>query len=393
MEIIEELTRIQMDLVRWVPTDYVRDYMDEINWNLPLVGIVGARGVGKTVLVLQRVKLLGRSPDETLYVSADNPLVLRAGLYSIGSMFFRYGGKEIIIDEVHKYPDWATEVKALHDSNPDRKIVVLGSSRLAVLTQKGDLSRRMMIYEMAPLSFREYLNLRYSVQLGKFSISEILENHQKIANEILKVFPEVLKAFKEFMTFGNFPYFSVFKRKSEYLEILRSVLDKVFYEDIPSVKFMKPPTIASLKKLLAFVAESPTPQISVTSLTKDIGISRDTFYDVLDILEGSCVIRLVRKKGRIKGGKIFLFTCDMYSAVAGERNVNVGTLREAFFVSQLYGKRIEVPEDGEDDFVVDGIRYEIGGKSKRKGTTVVLKDDLDIGFKNSIPLYLMGFVR
>jgi len=96
--------------------------------------------------------------------------------------------------------------------------------------------------------------------------------------------------------------------------------------------------------LLAFVAESPTPQISVASLTKDVGISRDTFYDVLDILEGSCVIRLVRKKERIKGGKIFLFTCDMYSAVAGERNVNVGTLRGAFFVSQLYGKRIEAPE-------------------------------------------------
>ncbi|MCD6463250.1 MAG: ATP-binding protein [Thermotogae bacterium] len=393
MEVIEELTRIQMDLVRWVPTDYVRDYMDEINWNLPLVGIVGARGVGKTVLVLQRVKLLGRSPDETLYVSADNPLVLRAGLYSIGSLFFRYGGKEIIIDEVHKYPNWATEVKALHDFNPDRKIVVLGSSRLAVLTQKGDLSRRMMIYEMAPLSFREYLNLRYSVQLRKFSISEILENHQKIADEILKVFPGVLKAFKEFLTFGNFPYFSVFKCKSEYMEILRSVLDKVFYEDIPSVKFMKPPTIASLKKLLAFVAGSPIPQISVASLTKDIGISRDTFYDVLDILEGSCVIRLVRKKERIKGGKIFLFTCDMYSAIAGERNVNVGTLREAFFVSQLYGKHIGVPEDEECDFVVDGIRYEIGGKSKRKGTTVILKDDIDIGFKNSIPLYLIGFVR
>ena len=390
MEVLEELARIETYLLGITPMEYVRDLENRIDWDLPLIGIVGARGVGKTTIVLQHLKKIGANPDRHLYLSADNPLVLRSSVYDIGSTHFMSGGVTLIVDEVHKYPDWSIEIKALHDSFPNRKIVILGSSKLSMILGKGDLSRRMRIYEMEPLSFREYLEMMGYKDLPKLSFEELIQQHVKISSKIVGRIPDILMLFKKYLSWGCFPFFKLVKTAEDYTAILRSVLDKVVYEDITSVRSLRFPTIASLKKLLAFIATSPSPQISIGSLTKDLSISRETLYDLLEILETSDVVRIVRRKeGKLQGSKVFLYTPDLYYSVSS--SPSVGTIREAFFAMNFDDLR--TCGRGNCDFIVEGMSVEIGGRTKSSSADLVFKDGVDIGYRNSIPLYLVGFLK
>ena len=388
LEAIEELTRIENYLLSKVPMKHVRSFMDKINWNFPVVAIVGARGVGKTTLALQRLRIIDASPHDHLYFSADNPLVIKHGIYELGRYHFINGGISLTIDEIHKYPNWSLEVKALHDSFPDRKIIVLGSSKLSLLLEKGDLSRRMLVYEMPPLSFREYLKLVDAADISVFSFEQIIDNHMKIASKITKDVPNILRHFKTYLQIGCFPYFLMTNRHEEYHLILNSILEKVIYEDISSVRALRSVTAASLKKLLWIVATSPVPQISISSLTRDTAVSRETLYDLIDLLEKADVIRIIKSGQALKGSKIFLFTPDMYRAFSGQ--THIGTIRESFFAMNF--KEIKSCKYEECDFIVNNLKIEIGGKSKSSNTDIVFKDDIDVGYKNSIPLYLVGFM-
>ena len=389
MDILEELARIEEYLLEKVPIEYVRELEKEIDWDFPVIGIVGARGVGKTTLILQHLKIIKASPEYHLYISADNPMVLKQGIYDIGRSHFISGGISLIVDEVHKYPDWSIEIKALHDTFPDRKIIVLGSSKLSILLEKGDLSRRMRIYEMPPLSFREYLYMNGLVSVEKMPFEFILENHAKISVDLVRKVPDILKVFKRYLRWGCYPFFKLAKQQQDYLSLLRSVVEKVIYEDLTSVRSLRFPTIVSVKKLIAFVASSPSPQISVSSLTKDLSISRETLYDLLDILEMANVLRIVRfREGSLKGSKVFLYTPDVYPAISF--NASIGTIREAFFAMNF--KDIRTCEYENCDFLISNLKVEIGGRSKSSNADIVFKDDLDIGYKTSIPLYLAGFV-
>ena len=389
MDILEELARIEEYLLEKVPIEYVRELEKEIDWDFPVIGIVGARGVGKTTLILQHLKIIEASPEYHLYISADNPMVLKQGIYDIGRSHFTSGGISLIVDEVHKYPDWSIEIKALHDTFPDRKIIVLGSSKLSILLEKGDLSRRMRIYEMPPLSFREYLYMNDLVSVEKIPFKFILENHTKISADLVRKVPDILKVFKRYLRWGCYPFFKLAKQQQDYLSLLRSVVEKVIYEDLTSVRSLRFPTIVSVKKLIAFVASSPSPQISVSSLTKDLSISRETLYDLLDILEMANVLRIVRfREGSLKGSKVFLYTPDVYPAISF--NASIGTIREAFFAMNF--KDIRTCEYENCDFLISDLKVEIGGRSKSSNADIVFKDDLDIGYKTSIPLYLAGFV-
>ena len=389
MDILEELARIEEYLLEKVPIEYVRELEKEIDWDFPVIGIVGARGVGKTTLILQHLKIIEASPEYHLYISADNPMVLKQGIYDIGRSHFTSGGISLIVDEVHKYPDWSIEIKALHDTFPDRKIIVLGSSKLSILLEKGDLSRRMRIYEMPPLSFREYLYMNGLVSVEKMPFEFILENHAKISVDLVRKVPDILKVFKRYLRWGCYPFFKLAKQQQDYLSLLRSVVEKVIYEDLTSVRSLRFPTIVSVKKLIAFVASSPSPQISVSSLTKDLSISRETLYDLLDILEMANVLRIVRfREGSLKGSKVFLYTPDVYPAISF--NASIGTIREAFFAMNF--KDIKACEYENCDFLISDLKVEIGRRSKSSNADIVFKDDLDIGYKTSVPLYLAGFV-
>jgi len=226
MDIIPELASIQTNIAKKVPLKFKRYLYKKINWNYNVITITGARGTGKTTMVLQYYIENINRPDKMLYISADNPLVLRKGLYDIAMEYFKYGGEALIIDEVHKYPEWSLQIKAICDAYPDKKLVILGSSKLEVSTQKGDLSRRTLVYNLHPLSFREYLEILTGESFEKITLEDLVKNHIYFASKLIKNVKNILLHFKNFLRFGSFPFFIKIEEE-DYYSLIRNVLDKV----------------------------------------------------------------------------------------------------------------------------------------------------------------------
>ena len=225
---------IQDHLLDSVSTRFRRYLYTAINWNARMIGLTGFRGVGKTTLLLQRLADESKGTSEFLYISADNPLVLKDGLYNIGNIFFKYGGKLLVVDEAHRYPDWSLELKALYDAFPNKKIIFTGSSTMEILRGKADLSRRAVIYNLNVLSFREYLQIRTGDRIEPVKLDELLINHRKISVSLLHYEP--LKFFSEYLQQCAFPYFV----EGDYYNRVLNTLDKVIYDDIMGVSGIKP---------------------------------------------------------------------------------------------------------------------------------------------------------
>ena len=195
---IERFFNIQKDLANSVALDFRRYLTGEIDFGERLIGIVGARGTGKTTLLIQYYKKEFLTPEDCLYISADNIYVISEGLFDIAESFFKYGGKVLLIDEIHKYPNWAQELKNIYDSFPGKKVIFSGSSMLDIVTRKVDLSRRAVIYNMKGLSFREFLEISENIVLEPLELQDIVENHITLANGIAGKI-EILKHFKEYL--------------------------------------------------------------------------------------------------------------------------------------------------------------------------------------------------
>jgi len=406
---ILEFYSIQQKLTNNVPTNFKRYLFTKINWDNRMIAIAGARGVGKTTMILQYIIEKYNDPERCIYISADNPFLLKEGLYEIGREHFKYKGECIVFDEIHKYENWSDELKALYDAYPDKRFIILGSSKLNILNQKSDLSRRMIIYNLKMLSFREYLILKHEINTKPFLLEEILNDPTGISSRIIKDFPNILSDFQEYLKFGCFPFFLEFK-SDEYYSVLNNIIDKVIYEDIPTIKEIKFLSSIPIKKLIAFLAMSPIPTLNLSSLCNEIGSSRETLYTFLDLLERADLINIAKKRdknlGSFKYARFFFYNSNYYYAIANEKwthtEANKGNVREAFFVSQLEGA-YPIFTSYISDYSVDvnpdfSAEIEIGGKNKgnkqirNAENGFVFKDDQKIGGGNIIPLYLAGFL-
>jgi len=402
-EILNELFVIHNKLASYTPTVFQR-YLD-INYKNRLIIITGARGTGKTTLVLQHYLKSYNNPSECLYFSADNPLALKSGIYDIGKEFFTLWGSTIIVDEVHKQPNWSQDIKALYDSFPDKKIIILGSSKLNILSQKSDLSRRAVIYNLKGLSFREFLDLKYNLHFEPLQWKDLTENHLSISMNILKTTSNIRRYFEEYKRFGYYPFFNQFS-EAEYGSALHAVIDKIIYEDIPTLKIIKSSSSLVFKKLIAYLAMSKSPTMVVSSVCNELDIPKETLYEYLDLLDRAEIINIIRREDSsvrsLKFSKILLSNPNLYYAISNnlwEHTTDLGNVRESFFVSQV---REQMFSSTQIDFLVreNGISYkfEIGGKNKNRQQIInvpnsyILKDDIELGYENVIPLYLAGFL-
>jgi len=398
---LEELFEIQVRLAARVPRKFKRFLFHEINWEARCIGIVGARGVGKTTLVLQYYAENFPSLEECLYLSADHILVVGYGLYRIAKeFFFSLGGKVIIFDEIHKYPSWSQELKNIYDSFPDKKIIFTGSSSLHILKEKADLSRRTVIYELPGLSFREFLSLVGNRDVNSLSLEEILRDHVRIASEISSQVV-IKKRFKEYLKYGYYPFFV--EGISDYESKLLNAVEKIFYEDIPSIWKIKPGNIPVLKKFLWLIASSSPFEVNVEKLSRELRISKEYVYIYLEALERSGLIKTIyplQRGYRIirKPSKVYLDNPNLYTLFSGPSlSPEIGYLRECFFVNQVaFRYPLRLAHRG--DFVINGHLFEVGGKSKTKKqiknekSVFLVLDDMEIGIGLKIPLYLFGFL-
>lgn len=387
---MEQLFERFRRLLNITNTSYLRYLHNEIDWSARMIGIVGARGVGKTTMLLQHIKLY-HSLDDTLFVNADDLYFTEHRLFDLASDFYKNGGKHLYIDEVHKYQEWSKELKMIYDYFPDFQVVFTGSSILDIYKGNADLSRRVLSYFLPGLSFREYLVLSRGVHFPSYSLQEILEHKVEIPG-----IDRPLPLFKEYLQNGYYPFFNdpgVDQR-------LRNIINLSVENDIPMYAGMNVATTKKIRQLLYVIVQSVPFKPNFTKIGQIIDIHRNQVTDFLYYLEKAGIISQLRNNtggirllGKIE--KIYLDNTNLIYALA-ENKPNIGNIRETFFLSQMKVRNQVVSSD-KSDFEIDGYTFEVGGSGKQQKQiqgiekAFIVKDDIEYGYKNTIPLWTLGF--
>jgi len=394
---LEQLHRLFVENLNNLKISYKRYFYTTINHHNKLVGIVGARGVGKTTYILQYLKALDLPISKKLYFSADNMLVSGTTLFDIAYEFSKVGGEIVAIDEIHKYKDFEKDLKQIYDTL-DIKVIFSGSSAIRLEHSKADLSRRAVMHKVAGLSFREFLEIKLSRTFKSYSLEDILNSHIDIVYEDFKDI-KVFEFYKEYLEYGYYPFY--FEDKQSYHIKLNETINAVIETDIPSVFSIKYENIINLKKLVNLICFSKPFKLNIKELSTKIGIDRDTLYQFMHYLNQASILNILRQTSKgnnifLKPDKIYLHNPNLNYSYC--QNNEIGTIRENFFANQLSLKHtLSVPSQG--DFLIDS-KYivEVGGKNKRfkqikeLEKSFVVADDIEIGFGNKIPLYLFGFL-
>jgi hypothetical protein len=387
---MERLNEQFKRLIERTDVTHLRYLHSIIDWNNRLTAIVGARGVGKTTLILQHIKLFHKSQD-TLYVSADDLYFTENSLFNLATDFYKNGGKYLFIDEIHKYSDWSKELKMMYDNFNDLHVVFTGSSVLDVYKGSDDLSRRVLSYQLLGLSFREYLNMSQKLNLPVYSLDEIIANKVEIPG-----IEHPLPIFKKYLSEGFYPFYE----ETGYVERLKNTINLTLETDIPIFSKMNISTSQKLKQLLYIISQSVPFKPNFTKIADMIGVHRNQITEFLYYLERAGIIAQLRNdtKGiRLLGKveKVFLDNTNLMFAI-GEDKPNIGNIRETYFFNQMR-LNYKVLSSDVSDFKIGKYTFEVGGKNKTRKQIVnlenafIIKDDIEFGFLNTIPLWAFGF--
>ena len=388
---MEQLFEYFKRKLKETPTDLVRYKYNEIEWRGHALGLVGPRGVGKSTMLLQYIKMQLEEKD-TLYVSADHLYFASHTLVDLADRFYKMGGKHLFIDEIHRYEGWSVEVKQIFDSYSDLQLVISGSSILEITKGMADLSRRVPIYEMQGLSFREYLHLFHGIRMDALPMGRLLRHDYGIPGV-----EHPLPLFQDYLRRGYYP----FGMDAAYDIELMQVVAQTMESDIPLYLNTNVSIGRKLKQLLMVVAESVPFKPVMQKLADVTGISRNYIQDYLMYMERAGMIAQLRDavggiRGLGKTEKIYLDNTNLIYVLAPKR-ADIGNVRETFFMNQL---RVvgDVMCSPVSDFLVHGMTFEIGGRKKGQkqiseiDNAYVVKDDIETGFANVIPLWAFGLL-
>ena len=376
---------------------FKRYLYNEINGNVRLVGIKGARGVGKTTLLLQHIKDSFENVDDALYFSLDNLWFDNHRLEDLIEFLYTHGIVNLYIDEVHRYKNWSSLLKNFYDNYPDLKIVYTGSAMLAIDNSVADLSRRQSLYTLNGLSFREYLEYE-DVTVSSVRLEDLLKNHVQIALDITSKV-KVLKYFDLYLRSGYYPYYK--EAGDDYLMRLGEVVRLVIDDDIPSVEEITYTTAQKIKKLLMVIAQNVPLEPNINKLASQLESSRDQTLKMLYWLDRAGLLWLLTEKQKdykhlLGPKKVYLNNPNLMFALSG--NVSEGTMRETFFANQV-GTVADLIMPKQGDFLVDETYlFEVGGSRKTfdqiadilNGYLAI--DDIEVGNGNRIPLWMFGLL-
>ena len=392
---LEELQSYQQNYLNNLTFKYKRYLHKEVDFSNKLIGIIGARGVGKTTFLLQYFKELELPITKKLYFSADALDIF--SIFDIAYEFHKTGGKVLIIDEIHKVNNFEKDLKKIYDML-DLKVIFSGSSALKLDNSKADLSRRALMYHMKGLSFKEFIEISKDIVLPNFILEDIVQNHIEISHEILSKV-KVYEYWSEYLKYGFYPFY--FEDKNNYPIRLQETINTVIEVDIPFIFKIEYDKIINLKKLVRLVCQSKPFKINIKELASKIGTTDyQTLYKYLEYLRRGKILNIIKTKSKgdiifSKPDKLYLSNTNLHFAYC--QNSEIGTIREVFFASQLNSYSLSSSKKG--DFLVnDKYLFEIGGKNKTFKqikdikNSFVVKDDIEVGFKNSVPLWLFGFL-
>lgn len=368
-------------------SEFHRYIYNDIPAEARLVGLTGPRGVGKSTLLLQKIK---ESKDKSLYVDADNLYFTTHTLVELADTFVKDNGKFLAIDEIHKYKGWSRELKQIHDTYPGLRVLFTGSSVLDIKQGEADLSRRALMLHMQGLSFREYMELRHRITLPRLTLEEIISHKDDLMSN-----QHPLPYFHQYLKDGYFP----FSNEPGFEIRLDQIISQTIEVDIPQYANMMATTARKLKQLLGIISELAPYKPSIEKLSQEVGVSKNNLPDYLVMLERAGVIALLRddtsglrQLGKVE--KLYLDNSNFMYAIAGV-NTDTGNIRETFFHNQLR-VNYDVRASRKADFSIGDKTFEIGGKNKGQRqiaemkNAYIVKDDIEFGSGNIIPLWHFG---
>lgn len=395
MELISTLFYYSNLFQSTVVPAYKRSIYNKISFNHKLIGLKGAKGVGKTTLLQQYLQSLDMDISEKVYISMDNPLIGSTRLLTIAEEFQKRGIRVLVVDEIHYQRDFEQDLKTIYDFF-EIQVVFSGSSAIALAG--ADLSRRALVYSVPILSFREFLELKLDIELESISYDRLLLHHTEESFKIIsKVKP--LKYFEEYLNFGAYPFF-LEGGEQDYVMKLTAAVNKTLESDLLQLFKIEPQNVSLLKKLLVVLCQNPPGEMNITSLAREMELNIKTLYNYITALEKGKLIHLLyyNKKGNAifqKPDKVLLDNTSLFKILC--LSSNRGSIRETFFLSMLYEHTITYAKKG--DYTIDGQeRFEIGGRGKTFKQIKDLKksylalDEIEIGEGNKIPLWLFGFL-
>ena len=386
---MERLFEYSNKLINEVSTGFLRYMHSEINWKGRMIGLIGPRGVGKTTLVLQYIKQ-NLNPSETLYITAEDFYFVDNRIIELVDRFVKFGGKYLFIDEIHKYKHWSKELKLIYDYHKDLKVVFTGSSVLDIKKGASDLSRRAVVYNMQGLSFREYLKLFHNISANTYTLDEILE-HRVDVPEMERPLP----LYVDYLKRGYYP----FALEEDFDIRLAQIINQTLENDIPIYADMNVATGRKLKQLLSIISKSAPFKPNMSKIAEMLSASRNNISDYcLYIEEAGMIAQLRNKTGGIRGlgkvDKIYLDNTNLIYSLADDTS-DIGNIRETFFLNQMRVKH-DVFASTIADFIIDDKTFEVGGRNKGQKQIkdikngYIVKDDIEHGYLNTIPLWQLG---
>ena len=378
--------------------NFIRYLYNRINWQARIIGIKGARGVGKSTLLIQRIKMFHKNPEEAIYISLDDMWFSSHSLEDLVEFLYARGIKYFYIDEVHRYPMWNRVIKNLYDFYSDINIVYTGSALLAIDNAVADLSRRQSLYTLWGMSFREYLEYENIISISPISLPELLSGHVTLSMQLSNSLP-ILRHFEDYLDHGYYPFYK--ENPQDFSMRLAEVVKIVIENDIPETEEISFSTVAKLKTLMMVIAENAPLEPNISKLAERLECSRDLCVKMLGLLDRSRLIQQMFKHPRtykqMRGAdKILGGDTNILHALTG--TVNIGTSRETFFVNQLQAiGEVIIADHG--DYIIDGkYTFEIGGSGKKFSQiadipdSYLAVDNIVTGFGAHIPLYLFGML-
>ena len=398
---MEALFEKQDALLRATDMNIVRSFMDDVNWDTPMLCIRGPRGVGKSTLLRQYVKMhYEPGSEEVLYCSMDWVYFSQHSMLEIAEKFYKRGGKLLIFDEVHKYAQWSSEVKEVAETYPNLQIVLSGSSLLRLLDGDADLSRRCRGYDMPGLSFREYLRFYKGIVLPASSLEDILEAPNKLAAKVNDVC-RPLQHFHDYLKYGYYPFYLT--NPIDYHVLIEQTVNYVIDVELPQLKNVNPSNCRKIKALLCVLSQQVPFDVDVSKLATMTELQRNTVLEYLNHMKSAKLLNLLFSdllsvKKMQKPDKIYLENPNLLYALA-TAPVQIGTARECFAVNQLgYAHKVEYGKT-QGDFKVDGKwTFEVGGEKKRFDqiadlpNSFVLADGIEMPHGKKLPLWMIGFL-
>ena len=401
---MENLIRTSQRLVNLIDTSTHRYLFNHISWDSRQVMIKGARGVGKTTMLLQRIKEQFGLSEKALYASCDNMWFTDNRIIDLVEWHEAHGGTHLFLDEIHLYEgNWHRELKNIYDSFPNYHVVFTGSSIIHLDAALADLSRRCIPYRLYGLSFREWLKFMNIADIGAIPLEELLTQHGQLAWSIINRIGnnKILPLFNQYLGKGYYPYFKTDSKLGDYYGRVERSVDTTIMRDLPAAERIEYETLYKLRKLLYIISSEVPFSLNVQALSQKIQVARNTVVRMFGLLDKGAVLRSIHSgwhspKSIAKPEKVLFDNTDIMAALSNMKEI--GTVRETFVASMLAPNH-KLAEPPAGDLMVDErLLFEIGGKNKNFSQiadipdSYVIADDIETGLGNKIPLWLMGFL-